>query len=90
MASLQGYLLKNKTRPRECVDEVADWIIKEREMKAKLKKEKEEKEAKAKKEAEEKAAKEKAEKEAKEVRYSVSSQSRCVNVIPGGRKRRRG
>ncbi|ELU44065.1 BCS1-like ATPase [Rhizoctonia solani AG-1 IA] len=44
VASLQGYLLKNKTRPRECVDEVADWIIKERETKARLKREKEEKE----------------------------------------------
>ena len=42
VASLQGYLLKNKTRPRECVDEVAEWVIKERETRAKLKKEKEE------------------------------------------------
>ena len=25
VASLQGFLLKNKTRPRECVDEVGDW-----------------------------------------------------------------
>ncbi|RPD57296.1 P-loop containing nucleoside triphosphate hydrolase protein [Lentinus tigrinus ALCF2SS1-6] len=25
VASLQGYLLRNKTRPRECVDEVAAW-----------------------------------------------------------------
>jgi chaperone BCS1 len=25
VASLQGYLLKNKTRPRECVEEVAKW-----------------------------------------------------------------
>ncbi|KAI0285186.1 P-loop containing nucleoside triphosphate hydrolase protein [Russula brevipes] len=25
VASLQGYLLKNKTRPRECVEEVAEW-----------------------------------------------------------------
>ncbi len=25
VASLQGYLLKNKTRPRECVDEVTEW-----------------------------------------------------------------
>jgi chaperone BCS1 len=22
---LQGYMLKNKTRPRECVEEVAEW-----------------------------------------------------------------
>ncbi|KIO24689.1 hypothetical protein M407DRAFT_212210 [Tulasnella calospora MUT 4182] len=42
VASLQGYLLKNKTRPRECVKEVADWVVKERETRAKLKKEKEE------------------------------------------------
>ncbi|KAF8515922.1 P-loop containing nucleoside triphosphate hydrolase protein [Gautieria morchelliformis] len=42
VASLQGYLLKNKTRPRECVNEVQEWIIKERETRAKLKKEKEE------------------------------------------------
>jgi hypothetical protein len=25
VASLQGYLLNNKTRPRECVEEVAEW-----------------------------------------------------------------
>ena len=25
VAGLQGYLLKNKTRPRECVEEVAEW-----------------------------------------------------------------
>ncbi|TDL26593.1 P-loop containing nucleoside triphosphate hydrolase protein [Rickenella mellea] len=65
VASLQGYLLKNKTRPRECVDEVADWIIKEREMKAKLKKEKEAREAAEKKEKKEAADKEKEEKEEK-------------------------
>jgi chaperone BCS1 len=40
VASLQGYLLKNKTRPRQCVDEVADWVIQERETREKLKKEK--------------------------------------------------
>ncbi|EIM86939.1 P-loop containing nucleoside triphosphate hydrolase protein [Stereum hirsutum FP-91666 SS1] len=42
VASLQGYLLKNKTRPRECVDEVVGWIISERESRARLRKEKEE------------------------------------------------
>ncbi|KAJ7623583.1 P-loop containing nucleoside triphosphate hydrolase protein [Roridomyces roridus] len=66
VASLQGYLLKNKTRPRECVDEVPDWVIQERETREKLKKEKAEREAKEKKEAEEKEKKEKEEKEAKE------------------------
>ncbi|KAG1789969.1 uncharacterized protein HD556DRAFT_1394646, partial [Suillus plorans] len=40
VAALQGYLLKNKVRPRECVDEVAQWIIEERETREKLKKEK--------------------------------------------------
>jgi len=66
VAGLQGYLLKNKTRPRECVDEVPEWIVKERELKAKLKKEKEEKERKEKEEAEKKEKEEKEEKEKKE------------------------
>ncbi|KAJ7156894.1 P-loop containing nucleoside triphosphate hydrolase protein [Mycena crocata] len=66
VAGLQGYLLKNKTRPRECVDEVDEWIIQERETREKLKKEKAEREAKEKKETEEKEKKEKEEKETKE------------------------
>jgi len=66
VAGLQGYLLKNKTRPRECVEEVGEWIIQERETREKLRKEKAEREAKEKKEAEELAKKEKEEKEAKE------------------------
>ncbi|KAJ1306389.1 hypothetical protein OPQ81_007394 [Rhizoctonia solani] len=66
VASLQGYLLRNKTRPRECVEEVTDWINKERETKARLKREKEEKEKLEKEEAEAKERKEKAEKEEKE------------------------
>ncbi|KZP28643.1 P-loop containing nucleoside triphosphate hydrolase protein [Athelia psychrophila] len=68
VASLQGYLLKNKTRPKECVDEVAAWVIQERETREKLKKEKAEREAKERKEALEVERKEKEEKlkEAKE------------------------
>jgi len=66
VAALQGYLLKNKVRPRECVEEVAQWVIDERETREKLKKEKAEREAKEKKEAEEKERKEKEEKAAKE------------------------
>jgi len=66
VASLQGYLLKNKTRPRECVDEVEAWIAQERETRAKLKKEKDEREAKEKKEAEETAKKEREEKDKKD------------------------
>lgn len=40
MAALQGYLLKNKTRPRECVDEITAWVIQERETREALKKQK--------------------------------------------------
>jgi len=25
LASIQGYLLKNRRRPRECVEEVTEW-----------------------------------------------------------------
>jgi mitochondrial chaperone BCS1 len=67
VASLQGYLLRNKTRPRECVEEVGEWVKSEREMRAKLKKEKAEREAKEKEERE-KLEKEEKEKLAKEVR----------------------
>ena len=42
VAALQGFLLKNKARPRDCVKEVAEWTVQERETKEKLKKEKEE------------------------------------------------
>ncbi|KAI5895797.1 P-loop containing nucleoside triphosphate hydrolase protein [Schizophyllum commune H4-8] len=74
VAALQGYLLKNKTRPRECVDEVGAWVISERETREKIKAEKEKaerdaKEAKAKKdkeEADELKKKEQEEKAAKE------------------------
>ncbi|KAF6753501.1 hypothetical protein DFP72DRAFT_407825 [Ephemerocybe angulata] len=66
VASLQGYLLKNKTRPRQAVEEVGEWIKSERETREKLKREKAEKEAKEKKDAEEKVKKEKDEQDAKE------------------------
>ncbi|KZT07175.1 P-loop containing nucleoside triphosphate hydrolase protein [Laetiporus sulphureus 93-53] len=86
VAALQGYLLKNKTRPRECVAEVADWVIQERETRIKLKKEKEEREAKEKREAEEAAR--------KEARthnlHSSYSSSDPYNLIEGSRKERRG
>ncbi|KAG8812079.1 hypothetical protein FRC17_002210, partial [Serendipita sp. 399] len=64
VASLQGYLLKNKSRARECVAEVAEWVRTERETRERLKKEKEEKEAKEKVEAE--LAKQKKESSAEE------------------------
>lgn len=66
VASLQGYLLKNKTRPRECVEEVSEWVRQEREARARLKREKEEREARERKEAEELARKEREEREARE------------------------
>ncbi|KAI0339718.1 P-loop containing nucleoside triphosphate hydrolase protein [Trametopsis cervina] len=65
VASLQGYLLRNKTRPRECVEEAAAWVISERETRARLKKEKEEREAKEKEEAKVEKAKEEADKSTK-------------------------
>jgi chaperone BCS1 len=65
VAGLQGFLLKNKSRPRECVDEVGAWVVEERERREKLKKEKAEKEKKE-KEEEEKKEKEEKEKEEKE------------------------
>ncbi|KAL0954067.1 hypothetical protein HGRIS_005218 [Hohenbuehelia grisea] len=76
VASLQGYLLKNKTRPRECVDEVAAWVVTERETREKLKKEKAEREAKEKKEAEEKEKKEKDEKDAKETKEKEEKEAK--------------
>lgn len=59
VAGLQGYLLRNKARPRECVDEVSAWIVEERERREKLKKEKEEKERKEREEAEKEEREEK-------------------------------
>jgi mitochondrial chaperone BCS1 len=40
--------LKNKTRPEEAANGAAAWVISEREMKAKMKREKEAREAKEK------------------------------------------
>ncbi|THG96922.1 hypothetical protein EW026_g5002 [Hermanssonia centrifuga] len=75
VASLQGYLLKNKTRPRECVEEAPAWVIQERETRAKLKKEKEEREAKEKKEREEKAKAEREEEAAKKKEEKVAAET---------------
>ncbi|EPQ56200.1 P-loop containing nucleoside triphosphate hydrolase protein [Gloeophyllum trabeum ATCC 11539] len=79
VAALQGYLLKNKTRPRECVDEVHEWIKQERETRDRLKKEKEEKEEKEAKEVRSSSKAERAEK--KEARLkSKRMSSRSVEV----------
>jgi mitochondrial chaperone BCS1 len=65
VADLQGYLLKNKTRPRAAANEAAQWAVEERARKEKMKKEKEEKEKKEREEEEkrEKEEEENAEKE---------------------------
>jgi len=63
VAAMQGYLLKNKARPRECVKEVAEWIVQERETKEKIKKEKEEREQKQKEEREKREKERKREEE---------------------------
>ncbi|KAJ6479420.1 P-loop containing nucleoside triphosphate hydrolase protein [Mycena vitilis] len=76
VAALQGYLLKNKSRPEAAATEAAAWVVTEREMRERLKKEKEAKENRekadrekkrlasaAKKAAKDKEAKEKKEKE---------------------------
>jgi len=34
VASLQGYLVRNKLRPQACVEEVAEWVRQEREVRA--------------------------------------------------------
>ncbi|KAH7923162.1 P-loop containing nucleoside triphosphate hydrolase protein [Leucogyrophana mollusca] len=41
VAALQGYLLKNKSQPESAANEAAAWVISERELKERLRKEKE-------------------------------------------------
>ncbi|KAF5346690.1 hypothetical protein D9756_010360 [Leucocoprinus leucothites] len=41
VAALQGYLLKNKSKPEMAADGVVEWVEKERQMRERLKKEKE-------------------------------------------------
>ncbi|KAF7376913.1 hypothetical protein MSAN_00109100 [Mycena sanguinolenta] len=67
VAALQGYLLKNKSRPEAAATEAAAWVVAEREMRERLKKEKEARESKEKAEREKKrkAAAEKKEAETK-------------------------
>ncbi|KAI0043678.1 P-loop containing nucleoside triphosphate hydrolase protein [Auriscalpium vulgare] len=50
VAALQGYLLKNKSRPETAASGAAGWVISERELRAKLKKEREVKDKEAEKE----------------------------------------
>ncbi|PSS06863.1 hypothetical protein PHLCEN_2v3521 [Hermanssonia centrifuga] len=47
VAALQGYLLKNKSRPEDAAHNAAAWVVSEREMRERLKKERELKEKQA-------------------------------------------
>ncbi|KAJ6573418.1 hypothetical protein DFH09DRAFT_1151815 [Mycena vulgaris] len=64
VAALQGYLLKNKSRPEAAAMEAGTWVVTEREMRERLQKEKEAKESREKVERERKR-KAAAEKEAR-------------------------
>ncbi|TFY65257.1 hypothetical protein EVJ58_g2087 [Rhodofomes roseus] len=52
VAALQGYLLKNKSRPESAATEAAAWVVSEREMRERLRKEREARELKEKLERE--------------------------------------
>lgn len=69
VAALQGYLLKNKSKPEAAANDVEEWVEKERQMRERLKKEKDlrEQREKAAREKRRKAALEK-EKEDKELK----------------------
>ncbi|KII92945.1 hypothetical protein PLICRDRAFT_491796 [Plicaturopsis crispa FD-325 SS-3] len=54
VAALQGYLLKNKSQPESAANDAAAWVVTEREMRERLKREKEAKEQKDKLDAEKK------------------------------------
>ncbi|KAJ7057547.1 hypothetical protein C8F01DRAFT_319354 [Mycena amicta] len=68
VAALQGYLLKNKSRPEAAAEEAAAWVVAEREMKERLMREREARAIREKLEREKrrKAAAEKKAKEKKE------------------------
>ncbi|KAJ6608107.1 hypothetical protein B0H10DRAFT_2166645 [Mycena sp. CBHHK59/15] len=54
VAALQGYLLKNKSRPEAAATEAGEWVVAERDMRERLRKEKEAKESREKMEREKK------------------------------------
>ena len=82
VAALQGYLLKNKTRPEAAALDAGKWVIAERELRERLAREKEERERRAReererrrKEREERERKEKDEKERKEKEEKEKTES---------------
>ncbi|KAI5123305.1 hypothetical protein M0805_009326 [Coniferiporia weirii] len=68
VAALQGYLLKNKSRPEAAAEGAVAWVLSEREMRERLKREREAREMKEKLEREQrrKEIREKREREARE------------------------
>ncbi|KAJ7502638.1 hypothetical protein B0H11DRAFT_645371 [Mycena galericulata] len=89
VAALQGYLLKNKSRPEAAATEATSWVISEREMRERLQKEKEAKETREKLErekkrkaaADKKAAEAKAKKD-KEDAEKVATAAAAVPIVP--------
>ncbi|KAK6996860.1 P-loop containing nucleoside triphosphate hydrolase protein [Favolaschia claudopus] len=87
VAALQGYLLKNKSRPEAAAAEAAAWVVAEREMRERLRKEKEARETKEKAEREKKR-KEKKEAEAaklkkeKEEAEKAKAQMAAMGQVP--------
>ncbi|KAH9990827.1 hypothetical protein BJV77DRAFT_1060871 [Russula vinacea] len=88
VAALQGYLLKNKSRPEAAAEGAATWVISERALREKLKKEREakerelEKEEKEREEEESKAAEAEAEKEKAKADDSVVETVNDENAAP--------
>lgn len=86
VAALQGYLLKNKSRPEAAAEGAAAWVISERALRAKLKKEREAKERELEKEEKEREEEEKraaeAEKEKAKTDDSVVEAVNDENAAP--------
>jgi len=85
VAALQGWLLKNKTRPESAANDAAEWVKSEREMKERLAREREERERKERLDRErrrreilEKEEREKIEREKKEleIRREMAAEER--------------
>lgn len=74
VAALQGYLLKNKSRPEKAAEGAAEWVVSEREMRERLRKEREARELKEKLEKEKKR-KEQQEKEREEKKKKTEEEA---------------
>lgn len=82
VAALQGYLLKNKSRPEAAAAEAAAWVISERELREKLRKEREARQKEEEKEEEDRKAKEAEETKAKEVEAAAPKAEPIVVPVP--------